>query len=114
MERRESVRIKKSLTVYYANKDKEKWDMSIIKNISETGICITTNKNFTLDEIINFRIKLPSEPFQWLELYGKVMECEGAISGIYITRAEFICLKAGQKKLIKEYIAWVLGKGGKK
>ena len=88
--------------------------MSIIKDISETGVCITTNKNFPLDEIINFRIKLPLEPFQWLELYGKVVECEKALPGTYITRAEFIYLEVEQKELIKAYIAWVLGKGGKK
>jgi c-di-GMP-binding flagellar brake protein YcgR len=114
MERRKYARIKKTLTVQYSHKDKEKWDMSIIKDISETGICIATNKNFPLTEIINFRIKMPSEPFQWLELYGKVVECEEVISGTYITRAEFIYLEVEQKKIIKAYIAWVLGKGGKK
>ena len=88
--------------------------MSVIKDISEAGICITTNKNFPLGDVINFRIKLPTQPFQWLELYGMVVECEEIMPGTYITRAEFMDLKRDQKELIRSYISLVLGKAGGK
>ncbi len=125
-ERRKSVRIKKLLTARYSyslDKDEKKWDITTIKDISETGMCITTHKQFLPNDIITFLIKIPSRPLEWIEFTGRVVESEKrmAISGesvasSHITRIEFVNLKEGQKESIQEYIIWFLTKegGGKK
>ena len=121
-EKRKSVRIKKIITVRYSyslDKDEKKWDMTVLRDISETGMCITTHKQFLPSDIITFLIKIPSRPLEWIEFTGRVVGSEElrAISGeavawSHITRIEFINLKEGHKELIREYITWFLTKEG--
>jgi len=121
-ERRKSVRIKRGLTVRYGygiDKDDKKWDMTLIRDISETGMCITTHKQFLPNDIITFLIKIPSRPLEWIEFTGRVVGPEKlkaisgeAVAGAHITRVEFINLKEGHKELIREYITWFLSKEG--
>jgi len=125
-ERRKAVRIKKVITVRYSygvDKGDKKWDMTVVKDISETGMCVTTHKQFSAEEEVAFFIKIPSRPLDWMEFIGKVVASEslasalGApITGTYITRVEFINLKDDQKEAVREYITWFLSKkgGGKK
>ena len=125
-ERRKSVRIKKMLTVRYSygiDKGGKKWDITAIKDISETGMSITTRQRFSLSDIVTFLIKIPSRPLEWIEFTGRVVGSEelkaisgGVVAGSHITRVKFINLKEDQKELIREYIAWFLTKegGGKK
>jgi len=109
-ERRRSVRVKKPLSVQYSYSldNKTRWDMSFIKDLSDTGICITTNNIFPADEIFFIRIKIPIKPHQALEIEGKVIESREYKACGYITRLEFVGLKDDQKELIREYIAWIL------
>ena len=111
-ERRRSIRVKKPLTVQYnyTLDNKTIWDMSFIKDLSDTGMCITTNKIFPKDEIFFIRIKVPIKPHLALEIEGKVVESKESKACGYITRVEFAGLKDDQKELIREYIAWVLVK----
>ena len=121
-EKRKSVRIKKIITVRYSydiNKDEKKWDMTVIRDISETGMCITTHKQFLPNDIITFLIKIPSRPLEWIEFTGRVVGSEKrmaipgeCVASLHITRIEFINLKEGHKELIREYITWFLTKGG--
>lgn len=114
-ERRKSIRIKKSLTVQYSrnlNQGAATWDMTTIKDISETGMCIVTDKDFLPNEIINFRLKIPFRPFEWLEFSGKIISSEVFKTKACVTRVEFVDLKEEQKGLIKEYIKWFLDKQG--
>lgn len=121
-EKRKSVRIKKVITVRYnygADTGEKKWDMTMIRDISETGMCITTHQRFSLNDIVTFLIKIPSRPLEWIEFTGRVVGSEElkAISGetvgvSQITRVEFINLKEDQKELIREYITWFLTKEG--
>jgi len=125
-ERRKSVRIKKVLTVRYSygvDKADKKWDMTLVRDISETGMCITTRQRFSLNDILTFLIKIPSEPLEWVEFTGRVVRSEElnvtsreAVAGVHLTRVEFLDLKEDQKELIREYIRWFLTKagGGKK
>ena len=125
-ERRKSVRIKKALTVRYCygvDKADKKWDMTLIRDISETGMCITTRQRFSLNDILTFLIKVPSRPLEWVEFTGRVAGSEElnvtsreAAAGLYITRVEFMNFKEGHKELIRESIIWFLSKegGGKK
>jgi c-di-GMP-binding flagellar brake protein YcgR len=123
-EKRKSVRIKKVLTVRYGygiDKDDKKWDITAIRDISETGMCITTQQNFLPNDIITFLIKIPSRPLEWIEFTGRVVGSEElkaisgeAVRGAHITRIEFINLKETHKELIREYITWFLSKEGGK
>ncbi len=121
-ERRKSVRIKKVLTVRYSygvNKDEKKWDITAIRDISETGMSVSTHYKFSPNDIVTFLIKIPSRPLEWIEFTGRVVGSEGlkaisgeAVAGAHITRVEFINLKENQKELIREYITWFLTKEG--
>ena len=121
-ERRKSVRIKKTITVRYGygiNKDEKKWDMTFLRDISETGMSIATCHQFSANDILTCIIKIPSRPLEWIEFTGRVVGSEElmaisgeVVAGSHITRVEFINLKEDQKELIREYIAWFLTKEG--
>lgn len=107
-ERRKSLRIKRSLTVQYGyllDKDRIKWDMTAIKDINQTGLCISTEKCFPPNEIIYFRIKFPNVPFKSFEFKGKVIESK---AGGLVTRIEFLDLNEDQKAPLQEYAKWFL------
>jgi len=124
-ERRKSVRIKKFISVRYsydADEGEKKWDITSIRDISETGMCITTQQQFLANDILVFLIKIPTRPLDWIEFTGRVVGSEAlkvisgeSVGSSHITRVEFINLKEVQKGLIREYIAWFLTKeaGGK-
>jgi c-di-GMP-binding flagellar brake protein YcgR len=125
-ERRKAVRIKKVITVRYSycvDKGDKKWDMTVVKDISETGMCVTTHKQFSAQEEVAFLIKIPSRPLDWMEFTGRVIASESpvaasgaTVTGTYVTRIEFVNLKDEQKEAVREYITWFLSKegGGKK
>ncbi len=125
-DRRKSVRIKKLLTVRYSygiNNSNKKWDITSIRDISETGISINTQQAFAVNDIITFLVKIPSRPLDWLEFTGRVVVSEElksisgeSVAGSHLTRVEFINLKEKERELIKEYVTWFLAKdgGGKK
>lgn len=119
-EKRKSVRIKKTLFVRYSysfDKDKKRWEEAVVRDISETGISITTCHSFLPNDTITILIKIPSRPLDWIELKGRVVRCEGVKPiaerskfGASITAIEFIDLNEEQKKIIREYISWFLSK----
>lgn len=117
LERRKAVRIEKSVTVLYSNNfDRLDWDMANVKDISESGIKITVDKNLPSGEIVNLRIKIPLEPFKWLEIKGRVIN-SSLINGaqkenvlFYVAQIEFTSLKDEDKKIIAQYISWYLNR----
>ena len=125
-ERRKSVRIKKVITVRYSygsDTGEKKWDMTVVKDLSETGMSVATNHKFSRNDIVAFLIKIPSRPLDWIELTGRVVACEGLksvsvapLTAAHTTRVEFINLKEEQKELIRQYVTWFLSKewGGQK
>lgn len=116
-ERRKAVRIKTSFIVQYGysvDKDKKIWDMTTIMDISELGMYINTNRHFLPNEIISFRLKIPSQPLDFMEFNGRVIESKESKVGRYPTRIEFIDLKEEQNELIRAYTKWFLDKGGQK
>ena len=116
-DRRKTSRIKKSLTVQYACKGNTdlKWEMSQIKDISETGLSITTSDNLPPGQNLFIRLKLPTHPYDWLNLNGSVVESKSWGGEFWLSRVKFILLKDEDKSLINNYIAWFLLKerGGK-
>jgi c-di-GMP-binding flagellar brake protein YcgR len=109
-ERRKAARIKKNLTVKYALKVKNdlRWEMSLIKDISDTGMSLTTSQNFIPEENLIIRLKLPSQPFNWIEINAAVIETRNYGGETWLTRVKFIQLGNEDKKLIKNYITWFL------
>ncbi len=116
-ERRKAVRIEKSVIVLYSNNfDRLDWDMANVKDISESGIKITVDKDLPPGEIVKLRIKIPLDPFRWLEIMGKVIKSSVIKSAqndkvlFYVTQIEFTDLKDEDKKLIAQYISWYLNR----
>jgi len=121
-EKRQTVRIKKALIAMYRfhnDVDKDSWDQTQIRDICEKGMLITTMKCFQPNDVLTFLVKLPMNPFQWIEFNGRVVESKDlktvhdeAIVGTYITRVEFVGIKEEHKELMRVYIAWFLTKKG--
>lgn len=113
-DRRKSIRVRTSFIVqygYYVNdKGKKMWDMTVIRDISEVGMRITTHKSFSPNDILNFRLRIPSDPFQYLNFNGKVVESEESKAARHLTRIEFMDLEEEQKELIRIYVEWFLSK----
>jgi len=120
-ENRKAPRIQKDLITMYGMQNNqglvEKWDTTLVKNFSEIGMGFITTSSFSRGDKIDFMIKIPTHPFDWLRLYGKVIESvvlkgigRNSISQTYLTRAEFIDIKDEEKKLIQDYITWFLNK----
>ena len=102
-EKRKASRIEKVLVAQYSEDEPEvtHWDSTSIKNISTEGILLCTNKNFTKDQVLVLRFKIPFDPSHWLNAKGKVIEsfqCK--------TRLRFIELNEEQKKIIRDYVDW--------
>ncbi|MBU0547801.1 MAG: PilZ domain-containing protein [Candidatus Omnitrophica bacterium] len=106
-EKRKSVRIEKSLMVRYSpeTNNKDSWNFSFIKNVSETGILFDTNKQFQIGENIRIMLKVPLDPDNWMEINGCVVESIPYIGKYFLTRLEFICINETQKNLIKDYVS---------
>lgn len=114
------MRIKRGITVRYSyttDKGEKKWDMTGIRDISETGMSVSTQHKFSSNDILTFLIKIPSRPLEWIEFTARVVGSEEmkSITGetlraVHITRLEFINLKEDQKELIREYITWSLSR----
>jgi len=104
-ERRRAPRIDKALTVKYAQASQCPvcWDSTTIKNISTTGILLNTRKNFPKGEALKLLIKIPFDPFHWLEIDGKVIE-----SAANLTRVKFEGLRKEQEQLIHDYVEWLI------
>jgi len=105
-EKRRSIRIKKPVTVQYCRNpdvDEKKWDMTFVRDISQTGMCITLDTSFAPGKILDFRLKFPTAAQKWIDLKGRVVDSK--MNG-YITRIEFVDLKEEDKKLIGEFIAF--------
>ena len=120
-DRRRSVRIKKEIMAQYRDDASgTKWDMTSVKNISDSGILIITEKPFTPQTVLTLRLKLPSNPFKCLDIQGRVVTCDSSVSAAYdgsapsaySTRVEFSCIDEDCKKLIQDYIKWFLSKEG--
>ena len=110
-EKRQSIRVKKPLSVQFGIEKKDgsvSWDMSLIRDISETGICLRANTLMEKDTICHLKLKVPIRPSEALELIGKVVSSEESRTNVYEARLTFVGLNETQKEYLREYIAWVL------
>jgi c-di-GMP-binding flagellar brake protein YcgR len=111
-ERRRAVRIKSKLFVQYCldiNSADKKWDITTVRNISETGACILTSLQFEKNSTIALRLKIPSRPFETIEIYGRVVDSESFSHGeTFVTRIEFKDLRPDILFSFREYVDWVI------
>ncbi len=118
-ERRKAVRVAKPVLVRYqinanTNEYRKRWDETQVKDLSETGAKITTAQCYPQGTVITLRFRLPSSP-ESVEVQGKVVDCqqlcgkyESPISGMHLTRLEFIHDNEESRKMLREYVEWVL------
>ncbi|MCX5668996.1 MAG: PilZ domain-containing protein [Candidatus Omnitrophica bacterium] len=108
-EKRRNIRVEKTLIIQYAQSTAEPlcWDSTTVKNISTEGILFNSHKSFAKGEILHFRFTIPTDPSNRLEAEGEVVE-----SFIYGhgTRIKFVNLGEQQKKVINDYIEWIVKK----
>ena len=89
-----------------------RWDITTVKDISESGVSIQTGRFFETGSKISLRFKIPSRPFEMTEVTGKVVGCVNASqSTTYHTRIEFSNLSEDIKIIFHEYVNWVVKKG---
>jgi len=121
-DKRDGVRVKKNLIIRYAeNIDayQKKWDETIIRDISVSGISISESKNIPVGTELILLFKIPSSPYQWFEVKGKIVKVDklktirnDLVSNTNIVGIAFIDLTDEQKVTIKEYVDWFLSKSG--
>ena len=106
-EKRKTTRVVKALTIQYAQSTAKplRWDSTTIKNISTEGILFNSNKLFAEKEILHLRLRVPTDPFNYLEAQGEVVE--SFVHG-HGTRVKLINLEESQKKIIGDYIEGLL------
>ena len=105
-EKRKAIRVKTTINVQYFL-DTDRWDITTVKDISETGLSIITGKCFDKDGPIWLRIRIPSLPFDPIEVQGRVVESKDTgVGNMYLTRVEFKELTPEIKKTFHDYIDW--------
>lgn len=105
-ERRRAVRIKKELVAQFQEKDNpQNWDITQIRDFSEVGLVMCTERVFAVDAVLHFRVKVPLKPNQWYEFDGKVVECDKQRVRISITNID-----SEAQGVLREFIAWFLTK----
>jgi hypothetical protein len=112
-DRRESVRVQKNISVQFKKglrSVKQRWISTTLRDISETGICISTGTSLPPDSYIRLRLKIPTER-NWLLITGRAIKSDKRESN-YLTHVRLLQLDLNQKKNIRTYIAWVLVKEG--
>ncbi|MDD5731162.1 MAG: PilZ domain-containing protein [Candidatus Omnitrophica bacterium] len=104
-DRRSAPRVEKPLMVKYslASQNQGCWDSTTTKDISRKGILLHTRKSFPKGEKLKILIKIPFDPFHWMEIEGKVVDFVGNY-----TRIEFIGLGKQQEQLIQDYVEWAI------
>ena len=111
-EKRKAFRVKSSLTVQYCfdiNSERKKWDITTVKDLSESGVRFQAGKPFEVGSLIRLRFKIPARPDELIEIDARVISCESfKQSSISMLRAEFINISEEAKVLLQEYVLWMV------
>ncbi len=115
-ERRKAVRIKTSLFVQYCfniNSEHKSWDITTVKDLSETGVSLQTGMPFEIGTIIALCFKIPSRPFDKTEINAVVVGCQSIGQGTTcIVRAEFKNVSDDTRGVLREYVLWMVKNQG--
>ena len=112
LERRNAIRVKKPLTVQYIpdGQPGAKWEISQVRDISENGMYIATDKIFKTGYRLIVRMHIPVKPKESFQLKARVVESRTLSKTVTLTRLAFTEVSESVKELLREYIAWVLVK----
>ena len=102
-ERRKTIRIKIPLLIQYS-KDNVTWDISPVKDFSESGAKIITRFKFAAGDNLKLKIRIPLKPSECQEFCGKIIDCSESPTQTHVTRIEFVDLSDEQKSLMQNYI----------
>jgi len=119
-DKRQAERINKNLIVSYGIQNYlgvvEKWDITTVRNFSKTGMVFTSSS--ACEDKIDFMIKIPSRPYEYLRIRGRVIKSSAlkftnseTATGIFLTRVEFIDIKNEQYKTLGDYVEWFIKNG---
>jgi hypothetical protein len=111
-ERRKASRVKTSLFVQYCydcDSQYMSWDITSARDLSESGVKIQTGKSFEIGSGINLRFKMPSRPFDVINVSGTIVACETVGEGpTCIVRIQFKEMSDELKAIFHEYVEWSL------
>jgi hypothetical protein len=111
-EKRKALRVNTSLFVQYCfdvNSEEKRWDITSAKNLSETGVCLQTGKPFEVGATIALRFKIPSRPFDKIEINARVVCSQSIGQGTTsMIRAEFMDVSEDIKGVLREYVLWMV------
>jgi c-di-GMP-binding flagellar brake protein YcgR len=111
-EKRKAFRVKSSLTLQYCfdtNSENKKWDITTVKDLSESGVRFQAGKSFEVGSLIRLRFKIPSRPYDQTEIDAKVISCQNLVqSSLSMIRAEFVNLSDETLALLREYVLWMV------
>jgi hypothetical protein len=115
-EKRRSIRVTKPFFVQFGIGlgGAITWDMTLLKDVSETGMCIRTASALKKDDVCCLRFRMPLTK-DTVAVSAKVVDSLKVGGNIYLTRLEFLCLGEKEKKLLRDYVEWTLTneRGGK-
>lgn len=117
-EKRTSLRTKKPLVAMYTaeadpSSKKRKWDLTIIKDMNDQGMCAIINKSWKAAERLIFRVKIPFEPFEWHDVKTEVLssqeteaKADDFMLRTFLVKVKFCDLNKREEGLLKRYVEW--------
>ncbi len=93
--------------------EQKKWDITTVKDLSESGVCLQTGKLFDNGSDIRLRFKIPSRPLEPTEISATVVSCQPiGQSNTFLIRARFINLNDDIVKVLRDYVLWMVKNRG--
>jgi hypothetical protein len=109
-EKRKFTRIKKQVDAQYrrVGTDKAIWITISVNDISASGAYILIDRFPLIGEDILLRLRLPSDPNEWIQIKAKVLDVDKSSGKTYLARLQFIDLESEYQNRINEYIDFYL------
>jgi hypothetical protein len=109
-EKRRSKRVKALFFVRIGcdiAESRKRWEENSAKNVSEHGLFINTSHSYDSGCFLTLLMRIPTQPaLEWVEAYGKVIECTKVAEHMHITRIEFLDLIPAVREAVKRYVDW--------
>ena len=104
-EKRKAKRIKLKINVEYDMSEYQKWVEAQSGNLSESGICIVSNKEIPVASQLHLKFTLPDSKIP-INVSGTVVWNEFSLSdNFYINGIEFKDVSEENKGIIRKYIS---------
>jgi hypothetical protein len=86
---------------------RKRWEENSAKNVSEHGLFINTSHIYEPGCFLTLLMRIPTQQtLEWIEAYGKVIECTKVSNHVNITRIEFLDLPPAVREAVKRYVDW--------